>query len=98
VGERRLQRDDLGMVFTFPLDSGPLESVAVVCGSGPTGMRLTEFLPYFTSGAAFPDWCVFDVGVLENGPEAALGAGFLGYDWSLDRGQTAWAASVTAAK
>lgn len=94
VGERRLQRDDLGLLFTFPLDSGALESAAVVCGSGPIGMRLTEMLPYFTSGAGFPDWTVFDAGVLENGPEAALGAGFLGYDWSLDRGQTAWAASL----
>jgi hypothetical protein len=28
------------------------------------------------------------------GPEAALGAGFLGYDWNLDRGQTAWVRSV----
>jgi dienelactone hydrolase len=98
VGERRLERDDLALVFTFPLDSGPLESAAVVCGSGPIGMRLTEPLPAFSSGAAFPDWIVYDVGVLENGPEAALGAGFLGYDWSLDRGQTAWAASVLEAK
>ncbi|HVS19707.1 MAG TPA: prolyl oligopeptidase family serine peptidase [Planctomycetota bacterium] len=94
VGELRLERDDLGMLFTFPLDSGPFESAAVVCGSGPTGMRLTEALPYFTSGASYPDWTVFDVAVLESGPEAVLGAGFLGYDWSLDRGQTAWAPSV----
>ncbi|HEX6245092.1 MAG TPA: hypothetical protein VFZ61_29425, partial [Polyangiales bacterium] len=98
VGERRLERDDLALVFTFPLESGPLESAAVICGSGPIGMRLTEPLPTFTSGTGFPDWLVFDVGVLETGPEAVLGTGFLGYDWSLDRGQTAWAASVLEAK
>ena len=98
VGDRRLERDDLALAFTFPLESGPLDCAAVICGSGPIGMRLTEPLPTFGSGAGFPDWIVYDVGVLESGPEAALGAGFLGYDWSLDRGQTAWAASVLAAK
>ena len=59
-----------------------------------TSQVLTEALPYFTSGSHYPDWTLFDVGVLEQGPEAALGAGFLGYDWSVSRGQTAWAPSV----
>jgi hypothetical protein len=94
VGDVRLERDDLGMLFTFPLDNGPVECAAVICGSGPTGMRLTESLAYFGSGVHYPDWAVFDVAVLEQGPEAALGAGFLGYDWNLDRGQTAWVRSV----
>lgn len=94
VGDVRLERDDLGLLFTYPLESGPVESVAVVCGSGATGMRLTEALPYFSSGASYPDWTVFDPAVLEQGPEAAIGAGFLGYDWSLDRGQTAWTQAV----
>jgi hypothetical protein len=64
--------------------------VAVIGGSGLTGMRLTDRVPYFISGVAFPDLSVFGPEVLENGGAAATCAGFFGNDWGLDTNDLAW--------
>jgi hypothetical protein len=61
-----------------------------VCGTGEVGARLTEALPYFVSGVAYPDWTVFAPEMLEQGSAGVLGAGFFGFDWTLTRGQEAW--------
>jgi dienelactone hydrolase len=98
VGERRLQRDDLGCIFTFPTEAGPGVAAAVICGSGPVGARLTDALPYFTSGAAYPDWTVLAPEILSAGAAGVLGTGFFGYDWSLERGESAWVPAVQPGK
>jgi hypothetical protein len=61
--------------------------VAVVGGTGPKGMRLTDRLPYFVSGVGYPDLLIL-------GPEAPLHgikgvrlAGFFGPDWSVEKGE-----------
>jgi hypothetical protein len=90
VGGRSLARDDLAVLFTYPRKESGEAAAAVVCGSGMVGQRLTETLPYFTSGAAYPDWTVLSPQMLEQGSAGVLGAGFFGYDWSLDRGDSAW--------
>lgn len=90
IGTRTLERDDLALLFVYPRTESNLVSAAVVCGTGPVGARLTEALPYFTSGVAYPDWTVFAPEMLEQGSAGVLGTGFFGFDWSLNRGQTAW--------
>ena len=93
VGTRTLERDDLALLFTFPRTESETVSAAVVCGTGPVGQRLTQALPYFTSGIAYPDWTVFAPEMLEQGGAGVLGAGFFGFDWTLARGQQAWQAT-----
>ena len=57
IGARTVSGDDLACLFVRPRPGSDRASVGVVSGSGLIGLRLTERLPYFTSGVAYPD-CV----------------------------------------
>jgi hypothetical protein len=61
-----------------------------VTGSGLSGFKLTDRVPYFMSGVEFPDCTVFGADVLSKGAEGALAAGFFGLDWSVGNGEFAW--------
>lgn len=86
VGKRSFKGDDLAAVFVYPRPDSTSASVGVVAGSGLPGMRLTHQLPYFVSGAGFPDWAVYDVEALRAGSRGIHGAGFFDTDWSLGAG------------
>jgi dienelactone hydrolase len=90
VGERALTGSDLSCLFLRPRPGSDVACVAVIAGTGPAGMRLTDRLPIFLSGAGFPDWLVLDPGVLEKGTAGIHGAGFFGNDWSVKTGELAW--------
>ena len=55
IGGRTVSGDDLACLFCRPRPGSDRASVGVVAGSGPAGLRLTQQLPYFTSGVAYPD-------------------------------------------
>ncbi|MHC4219160.1 MAG: carboxylesterase family protein [Planctomycetota bacterium] len=90
IGARRIDRDDLACLFIRPRPGSDTASVGVVCGSGPAGMRLTDRLPYFVSGVAYPDCTVIGPEMLSEGSTGVLAAGFFGLDWSVDAGDFAW--------
>jgi hypothetical protein len=71
-----LEGEARGIVFCFPRPGSDKSLVGVVGGTGLVGMRLTDRLPYFTSGVHYPDWTVFGPGVYEHGYEAADAAGY----------------------
>ncbi len=89
VGERESAGDGLACLLMRP---GPsLERlVGVVGGTDVSGMRLTDRLPYFVSGVAYPDLTVFGPEVLEKGFEGVRVAGFFGNDWEVASGEFAW--------
>jgi pimeloyl-ACP methyl ester carboxylesterase len=90
VGERSLAGDDLALVAVFPRRGSARGLVGVVGGSGLVGMRLTERLPHFVSGVAYPDWTVLGPEVLEAGVDGVYGTGFFDNSWSVDWSQSAW--------
>jgi len=90
VGERRIEGDDLGLLFLRPRPGSDTASVGVVSGTGRHGMSLTTRLPYFVSGVAYPDWFIVDRRSLTEGTAGVVGAGFFGHDWSVESGDTAW--------
>lgn len=90
VGERTLKGGDLGCLLVRPRPSSDIAAVGVVGGSGIVGMRLTDRLPYFVSGVAYPDYIVIGPDVLEKEAEGVRVAGFFGIDWSVERGDFAW--------
>jgi dienelactone hydrolase len=90
VGEHQEHGDDLACLFLRPRPGSATACVAAVAGSGPAGMRLTERLPYFVSGVAYPDWTVIGPEMLTNGVAGIRGAGFFANDWSLNGGDAAW--------
>ncbi len=90
VGDRREKGDDLGCLLIRPRPGSDRAGVGAVAGTGVAGLRLTEVLPYFSSGVAYPDWLVVGPEVLTEGGAGVRGTGYFGVDWGLDVGQTAW--------
>ena len=64
--------------------------MGVVAGTGMVGLRLTERLPYFVSGVAYPDCTVFTGKNLSEGTAPILAAGYFGQDWGVETGEFLW--------
>jgi len=92
MGERELAGDDLGCLFVRPRPGSDRALVGVVTGSGLPGMRLTDRLPYFVSGIAYPDCIVLGPEVLSQGTAGVRAAGFFGLDWTVTGGEFVWQA------
>ncbi len=90
VGDRRLEEGDLGALYRYPRPDSELASVCVIGGTTLQGMRLTERLAVFVSGAAFPDLIVYGPEMLEQGTGGVRVAGYFGEDWSVERGEFVW--------
>lgn len=90
IGGREVKGDDLCLLFCYPRPDCDYSSVSVIGGTGLAGMRLTERLGYFISGASFPDVMLYGPEMLEKGTAGVLAAGFLSEDWGVDSGEVVW--------
>ncbi len=81
VGDTQREGEGLALLAVYPRPDSEVASVVVVGGTGQAGARLTDTLPYFVSGVAYPDWTVLDVSFLKKGLPGILGAGYFGRDW-----------------
>ncbi|MFG0331122.1 MAG: prolyl oligopeptidase family serine peptidase [Phycisphaerales bacterium] len=90
VGDRVATGDDLGLLACAPRRDDDRALVAVIAGSGLPGMRVTDRLPYFVSGVHYPDVFVTSADLPREGVPAVEVAGFLGSDWTVERGDFAW--------
>jgi dienelactone hydrolase len=90
IGDRVELGDDLCCLFVRPRPGSDTGTVGVVSGSGVTGMRLSDRLPYFVSGVAYPDCIVFDSEILTKGVAGVHAAGFFGNDWRVASGEFVW--------
>ena len=91
VGDREITGDDLGCLFLQARKGSGIASVGVVTGTGPIGMRVTDRLPYFSSGVAYPDLFVIGADALQKGTAGVRCAGFFGNDWTLEGSEIIWA-------
>jgi len=57
--------------------------VAGIGGSDLAGMRITERLPIFVSGVAYPDWTVLGPNAPEVGTKSVVSAGFFDHAWRI---------------
>jgi poly(3-hydroxybutyrate) depolymerase len=90
IGKRTVSRNDLACLFIQPRPGSDTAAVGVVGGSGLVGLRLTERLPYFTSGVAYPDCLLVAAQALSEGKPDLLAAGYFGPDWDVESGEFAW--------
>jgi dienelactone hydrolase len=90
IGETAVEGAGLACLLVRPRPGSGTALVGVVGGTGITGMRLTDRLPYFVSGVAYPDCTVLGPDVLSQGVDAVEAAGFFGPDWSVETGEFAW--------
>src|SRR5205823_3481911 len=90
VGDREEKGDDLACLFLRPRPGSERALVGVVAGSGVAGMRLTDRMPYFTSGVEYPDLFVAGPEVLSKELAGVRGTGFFGLDWGVATGELVW--------
>ncbi len=90
VGSRAVNGEDVACLFIRPRPGSDTASVGAVTGSGLLGLRLTERLPYFTSGVAYPDCVLIKAQTLIEGSGGPIGAGYFGADWGVESGEFAW--------
>ena len=84
--DREWKGGDLGGLFIYPKPFSAAALVGAVGGTGLVGMRLTERLPYFTSGIGYPDCIIFGPDVLRTGNSGVKAAGFFSADWKAEAG------------
>ena len=53
-------------------------------------MRLTDRMPYFISGVAYPDCIILGPDSLTKGYEGVRMGGFFGNDWGVKAGEFVW--------
>ena len=90
IGGKEMPGGDLACLFVRPRPGSDRALVAAVSGTGLIGMRLTERVPYFTSGVEYPDCVVFRSDMLTKGSTGVVAAGFFGLDWSIAKGEFVW--------
>ena len=91
IGARRIQGDNLAVLFIRPRPGSDRACVAAVSGTGLAGMRLTNNLPYLYAGYAFPDVTVLDTSLLSRPNAGLVAAGFFNNQWGLDGADMAFA-------
>jgi dienelactone hydrolase len=89
IGKSVLKGADLAVLLIRPRADSDTASVGIVAGTGLPGARLTDRIPYFVSGIAYPDLTVLDSSCLVSGPSGIRAAAFFGNDWTLGSGELA---------
>ncbi|MCC6444533.1 MAG: prolyl oligopeptidase family serine peptidase [Armatimonadetes bacterium] len=93
IADREYRGDDLACLFLRPRPGSDSASVGAVAGSGLSGMRLTDRLPYFLAGVSYPDCIVMGPEALFRGSAGVRAAGYFGSDWSVEKGEFVWGQS-----
>lgn len=90
IGGRTVEGDALAALFVYPRAGSDFASVGVIAGTGEKGMRLTNRIRTFVSGASFPDFILYGPEMLHEGTGGVRAAGYFGEDWKPDSGETVW--------
>ncbi|MBS1707552.1 MAG: prolyl oligopeptidase family serine peptidase [Armatimonadetes bacterium] len=89
IGDQKVD-GDVAVMFVQPRKDDQVAVVGIVAGTSPAGMRLCDRMPFFTSGAAFPDIVVVSPAMLADGPGGVVGGGFFDHLWSTAKGEFIW--------
>jgi len=84
AGSRQFTGDDLAAYFVWPREDSKTASVAVISGTGLTGLRAAEANQYFAGGSGFPDYMIFTADLLKGDINAVKTAGFYDNKWEME--------------
>ena len=82
-GTRTMTGDDLAAYFIWPRADSNSASVAVISGTGLTGLHAADANQYFAAGSGFPDYMIFSAEMLRSGASGIKEAGFFDNEWRL---------------
>ena len=83
LGTRTITGDDLAAYFIWPRPDSNSASVAVISGTGLTGLHAADANQYFAAGSGFPDYMIFSAEKLRSGASGIKEAGFFDNEWRL---------------
>lgn len=83
---KKFEGPDCGVLLIRPRPGSKIASVAGIGGTSIVGMRSTDRIPLFSSGAGIPDLLVVTPAMLEKGSDGIRAAGYFGNDWGVDTG------------
>ncbi len=83
IGEGRYEGDDIGGYFTWKKPGSATHTVGVITGTGVPGMQAATANQYFAGASGFPDYLFFKLGMLQDGPEGIVDAGFYTNEWEI---------------
>jgi predicted esterase len=84
AGARQYTGDDLAAYFVWPRADSKIASIAVISGTGLTGLRAAEANQYFAGGSGFPDYMIFTSDLLKGDVSAVKAAGFYNNKWEME--------------
>ncbi len=90
IGHKTLSGEQWGIYFIYPRIDSDTACVGVVSGTGSIGMKAAYNNHYLVNGTTFPDLMIFDEDVLKEGISGVHCSGFLGNDWSVEKGDFVW--------
>lgn len=64
--------------------------VAAIATTGKGARRMAERLPIFTSGVAYPDWCVINARSIASGEDGIVAAGYFDNRWNYNPKDSVW--------
>ncbi|WP_126249305.1 carboxylesterase family protein [Chitinophaga rhizosphaerae] len=74
---------DMSASFVWPLPGSEKASVAVIGGTGIMGMKAAYANQYFAGASGFPDYMIYNTGMLLSGAKGVKMAGFFDHAWRL---------------
>lgn len=86
-GNKVYKGKDIACIMTYPVENSRSAVAGVISGTGITGMRLTNYAPYFNPANNLPDLTIFDTGILKSDEKGIRCTGFFGNDWSAEKGE-----------
>jgi len=84
AGNQQFTGDDLAAYFVWPRADSKTASIAVISGTGLTGLRAAEANQYFAGGSGFPDYMIFSAELLKGDINAVKTAGFYNNKWQME--------------
>lgn len=90
AGDRRWQGDEHGAYVVWPIHHSSVASVALIGGSGLKGMQAASANQYFAGASGFPDFMVFQLGMLHSGAGALELTGYYDHNWQIDPANTSY--------
>lgn len=84
AGGQQYTGDNLAAYFVWPREDSKTAAVAVISGTGLTGLRASEANQYFAGGSGFPDYMIFTAELLKGDISAVKTAGFYNNKWEME--------------
>lgn len=87
IKDKKYSGKDIACLMIRPRKDSDIASVAVVSGTGITGMRLSNFALYYHPYINLPDVIIYNTNITKSDDDGMKFIGYFGNDWSIEEGE-----------